>query len=65
LSDCTEGLIKICSPYDGPLRFEKRWVFKNTLTQPLTEIITINISEGKGWSARKADNLIAICEPIV
>jgi hypothetical protein len=34
-------------------------------TQPLTEISTRNFSVGKGWPARKADNFIAICEPIV
>jgi hypothetical protein len=35
------------------------------LAQPLTEMSTRNIPEGKGRPARKADNLIAICEPIV
>jgi hypothetical protein len=35
------------------------------LTQPLTQIITRNIPVGKGRSARKTDNLTAICEPIV
>jgi hypothetical protein len=34
-------------------------------TQPLTEMITSNLSEGKGRLACKADNLTAICEPIV
>jgi hypothetical protein len=34
-------------------------------TQPLTEISTRNISGGNGQPARKADNLTAICEPIV
>jgi hypothetical protein len=34
-------------------------------TQPLTEISTRNLLGGKGWPARKADNLIAICELIV
>jgi hypothetical protein len=33
-------------------------------TQPLTEMITRNIPGGKGWSARKADNLTAIYDPI-
>jgi hypothetical protein len=33
-------------------------------TQPLTE--TRNLPEGgKAWPARKADNLTAICDPIV
>jgi hypothetical protein len=31
-------------------------------TQPLTEISTRNLSGGKGWLARRADNLTAICE---
>jgi hypothetical protein len=35
------------------------------LTQPLTEMSTRNLAGGKGRPARKADNLIAICEPIV
>jgi hypothetical protein len=34
-------------------------------TQPLTEMSTRNIPGGKGLLARKADNLTAICEPIV
>jgi hypothetical protein len=34
-------------------------------TQPLTEISTTNLLRFKGQSARKADNLTAICEPIV
>jgi hypothetical protein len=34
-------------------------------TQPLTEIRTKNIPAGKGRPAREADNLTAICEPIV
>jgi hypothetical protein len=34
-------------------------------TQPLTEMNTRNIPGGKGRPARKADNLTAICEPIV
>jgi hypothetical protein len=34
-------------------------------TQPLIEMSTRNIPGGKGRPARKADNLTAICEPIV
>jgi hypothetical protein len=34
-------------------------------TQPLTEMSTRNLSGGKGRPVRKADNLTAICEPIV
>jgi hypothetical protein len=33
-------------------------------TQPLTEMSTRNIPGGKGWLARKADNLTVICELI-
>jgi hypothetical protein len=33
--------------------------------QPLTEMSTKNIPWGKNRPARKADNLTAICEPIV
>jgi hypothetical protein len=35
------------------------------LTQPLTEMSTRNIPGGKKRSARMADNLAAICEPVV
>jgi hypothetical protein len=34
-------------------------------TQRLTEMNTRNLLGGKGLPARKADNLIAICEPVV
>jgi hypothetical protein len=34
-------------------------------TQPLTEMSTRNIPGGKGRPARGANNLTAICEPIV
>jgi hypothetical protein len=33
--------------------------------QPLTEMSSKNLHRGKGRPARKADNLTAICEPIV
>jgi hypothetical protein len=33
-------------------------------TQPLTEMSTRSIPGGKGRPERKADNLIAVCEPI-
>jgi hypothetical protein len=49
------------------------WFFFSSLTmslgstQSLTEMSTRNLPRegGKGRPARKADNLIAICEPIV
>jgi hypothetical protein len=34
-------------------------------TQPLTEMSTRSLPEGKGWLAPNADNLTAICEPTV
>jgi hypothetical protein len=34
-------------------------------TQPLTEMSTRNIPGGEGLPEREADNLTAICEPIV
>jgi hypothetical protein len=34
-------------------------------TQPLTEMSIGNLSVGKGRPAHKADNLTAICEPII
>jgi hypothetical protein len=33
--------------------------------QPLTEMSTRNLPGGKGRLGRKADNLTAVCEPIV
>jgi hypothetical protein len=33
-------------------------------TQSLTEMSTRNLSGGKRWTARKADSLTAICEPV-
>jgi hypothetical protein len=39
---------------------------QNTLSaQPLTEMSTRTLPGGKGRPARKAENLAAICEPIV
>jgi hypothetical protein len=35
------------------------------MTQPLTEMSTKNLLRTKRRSVRKADNLTAICEPIV
>jgi hypothetical protein len=35
------------------------------LTQPISEMSTRNIPGGKRQPVRKADNLIAICVPIV
>jgi hypothetical protein len=34
-------------------------------TQSVTEMSTRKIPGGEGWSARKADNLTATCEPNV
>jgi hypothetical protein len=34
-------------------------------TQPLTEMNTMNLPGGEGRPASGADNLTAICEPIV
>jgi hypothetical protein len=34
-------------------------------TEPLTKMSTKNLSEGKRWPARMADNLTAIREPTV
>jgi hypothetical protein len=35
------------------------------LTEPLTEMSTRNLPGGKGRPASKANNITAICEPIV
>jgi hypothetical protein len=34
-------------------------------TQPLTEMSIEILPGGKGWSVHEADNLTAICEPII
>jgi hypothetical protein len=58
------------------VRIPMRWIFFNwsnpsscTMalgsTQPLTEMSTGNLPGGKARPARKADNITAICEPIV
>jgi hypothetical protein len=51
------------------LDFSIYLVFPRTValesSQPLTELNTRNLRGGKGWPARKTDNLTAICEPIV
>jgi hypothetical protein len=61
------------------VRVPMRWIFFSLLnpssrtialgsTQPLTEMLTRNLpgrGGGKGRPSRKADNLTAICEPIV
>jgi hypothetical protein len=57
-------------------RIPMRWIFFNLpnlssrtmalgSTQPLTEMSTRTLPEGKGQPARNADKLTAICEPIV
>jgi hypothetical protein len=51
--------------------FDSRWrnpssrTMTLVSTQPLTEMNTRNLPRGKGRLVRKADNLAAICEPIV
>jgi hypothetical protein len=49
-----------------------RWIFFNLLNPssriivvPVTEMSTRNLPGSKGRTAGKADNLTAICEPIV
>jgi hypothetical protein len=57
-------------------RVPLRWIFFNLpnpssgtmalgSTQPLTEMSTRNLPGVKGRPVRKADNLTALCEPIV
>jgi hypothetical protein len=54
------------------VRVPMKWNFSSSQpqyalgsTQPLTEMSTRSLPGGKGRPARKADNLTAICEPIV
>jgi hypothetical protein len=41
------------------------WTIALGSTQPPTEMSTRNLPGGKGWLMCEADNLTAICEPIV
>jgi hypothetical protein len=43
----------------------KEYIMALGSTQPLIEMSTRNLPGGKGRPARGADNLTAICEPIV
>jgi hypothetical protein len=58
------------------VRVPMRWIFFNLpnpatrtvvlgSTQPLAQMSTRNLPGGKKRPARRADNLAAICEPIV
>jgi hypothetical protein len=40
-------------------------LYGSSHTEPLTEMSTRNLSGGKGWAVRGADNISAICEQIV
>jgi hypothetical protein len=63
-SDCTRLLPQILL---GRTEEDHKNISQGTLglTLPLTEISTRNLPGGKGQPAGKADNLTAICEPIV
>jgi hypothetical protein len=52
----TSILMRTSQPHYGP---------GDGTTQPLTEMSTRNLSGGKGRPVRGADNLTAICEPIM
>jgi hypothetical protein len=49
--------------FNGPNPSSRTMVLEST--QPLTEMSTRNLPGGKGRTVRKADNITAICEPIV
>jgi hypothetical protein len=49
--------------FNGPNFSSRTMVLE--LTQPLIEISTRNLPEDKAQPASKAENLYAICEPIV
>jgi hypothetical protein len=51
------GFFNLCNPSSHIMVLE--------LTQPLKEISTGNLPEGKAQPMQKADNLTAICEPTV
>jgi hypothetical protein len=49
--------------FNLPNPFSRNMALRST--QPLTEMSTRNYPGGKGLPALKADNLTAICEPII
>jgi hypothetical protein len=59
--------IKICKYYFAPFNWPNSSSRNMALgsTQPLTEMSNRNLPGGKGRLACKADNLTAICEPII
>jgi hypothetical protein len=57
IPDDVTGFFNLSNPSSRTMALES--------TQTLTEISTRNLPGGKGWQARKADNLTAICEQIV
>jgi hypothetical protein len=57
IPDVVTGFISLLNPSSRTMALGS--------TQPLAEMSTKNLAEGKGRPARKADNLTAICEPIV
>jgi hypothetical protein len=48
----------------SPIRLHGSLTMALGSTQPLTEMSTRNLPRGKGRSARRDDNLTALCEPI-
>jgi hypothetical protein len=55
------GLIEVIGFFNWPNPSSR--IMALEFTQLLIEVSTKNLSGGKGWPARKPDNLTAICEP--
>jgi hypothetical protein len=65
---CGTMLYAVRSRVPFPIRsldFSIDLILAALLRQPLTEMSTRNRLADKGWPARKADDLTAICEPIM
>jgi hypothetical protein len=58
-------LIRTVCPAYLILIFNGEYTVALGSTEPLTEMSTRNLPGGKGRPERKADNLTAICEPVV
>jgi hypothetical protein len=62
---CVDGISALKLKLSLKLAVTAKFQFSFLLKYYLTEMSTGNLPGGKGRPARKADNLIANCEPIV
>jgi hypothetical protein len=62
---CVRFRLILVASEDGQLRPNSSRAMALGSTQPLTEMSARNLPPGKGVPARKADDLTAMCVPIV